>query len=893
MRRELVDRSAVVLGIHTGIDPSAALVRNGHLLSFVEEERLIRFKHASGMVPYRAIECSLSRANIRPEDVNAIALNWNLDAFNNGAISRFYDELAQRYPVDKATKGWQQRNIQDRNIDKLRGYFSSIWLKLFGLNKVPEIRGVPHHYGHAYHAFKQSPFNEAICLTIDGSGDTECTVLWRCSNDGIERLRAFDMPHSLGWFYAAFTEYLGFEAYDGEYKVMGLAAYGRPRQELVDLVGQVLQLDEDGIGYRLNSQYIHYGAHSYSGRFTDELAVLFGREPRRSAETITPWHEDLAYAVQHVLETTVCRLVSWAVQTTGIQDVCLGGGVCLNVKMNSKIFAMNEVKRVFAHPLCSDSGSAAAAALAVCEQLSASPPERLRSLSLGHVETNETIEKVLVAAKLQFKRSDDIARDVSREIASGAVVGWFQGGMEAGPRALGNRSILADPRFVENRDKVNAVVKFREYWRPFCPSIAAEAMPLFFDRYCDAPFMIVAFEANDLLKSLAPAIVHVDGSVRVQAVEKDVDPLYHRLLTEFGALTGIPVLLNTSFNVKGEPIVCTASDAIRTFWATGLDLLAIGDFIVEKPRKEVRAAPQSVARTTGANTEHPAPRINRGAPTIATSSRNQVLFVGAHPDDIEIGAGGTLAQLVALSYDVFACVATDEPEPRIAARRRRETLEALGSLGLPADRILFLGMRDADVSVNRDSVAKFRHALARRCVTPRIVFTHTEADSHNDHRAVRELVHATFRRQIIAGFPVINSLNESCFTPSLRSDIAQSVQQKARALLHHASQVAMGRIDPDEILEFGRRYGEQALCAEVFDLSVQYGAPKGSELREFLSSLGFAPLKLESEGDREDLAASWLALPLLSLKSNFHPSSPQSAEGAGTQLEWQAQTDRP
>jgi carbamoyltransferase len=844
--------ASLVLGIHTGVDPAVALVRNGRLESFSEEERHVRYKHAPGMFPYRAIENCLAKAGKKPEAIDAIALNWDLEAFNDGRIARFYDDLSKAYPVDPATKSWQRKNIAERNYANLTKCYAGVWRKLFGLKSLPEIRGVPHHFGHAYHAFMQSPFDNAICLTVDGSGDTECTVVWRCSRGRLEPLKSFDMPHSLGWFYAAFTEYLGFEAYDGEYKVMGLAAYGRPREGILQLVNSVLQFDADGIGYSLNPAYVHYGEHSYSGRFTDELVSLIGREPRRADEPITEWHEDLAYAVQSMLEAAVCRLVAWAIKTTGIQNICIGGGVGLNVKMNSKIFSMKGVKAVFAHPLCSDSGTAAAAAFAVSEQISGHFPEKLRSLSLGHAETDESIEKALRATKLSYRRSVDIAKDVSQALADGAIVGWFQGAMEAGPRALGNRSILADPRSVENRDKVNAIVKFREYWRPFCPSLPAEAVPLFFDRYCEAPFMIVAFEPNGLLKKLAPAIVHIDNSVRLQAVAKDVHPLYYRLLNEFGALTGVPVLLNTSFNVKGEPIVCTAADAIRTFAATGLDILALGDYILEKSTTRSGTALPAAAMLLIADSEPAGKFINR----LKAPVKKQALFVGSHPDDIEMGAGGTLARMVDLGWDIHACIATDDPEPRLAAVRRREALNAIASLGVNVDRIFFLGMRDSEVVVNGESVGRFREVLSQRGIAPMLVFTHTEADCHNDHRAVRQLVHASFRRQAIVGFPVINSLNESAFAPQLFSEVSGSLSRKMAALGIHQTQLANGRVSVEDVREFNRKKGTSKAesFVEPFDLTLQYGGLESKALHDIFSEIGLNDVPRHSSNGRNIIA---------------------------------------
>jgi carbamoyltransferase len=834
--------SCNVLGVHVGIDPAVALVQNGHVLAYSEEERHARYKHAPGFAPARALQTCLAEAAISPEAIDAIAINWDIEAFNDGRVEQFYASLATQYPVDSATKSWQRKNLSDRRADTLRRYYSQLWQHLFGSATPPRLCGIHHHFGHAYHAFSQSPFQEAVCLTLDGSGDTECTVVWRCSRKGLEPLKTIEMPHSLGWMYAAFTEYLGFEAYDGEYKVMGLAAYGRSRQDLAEFMSRIITPADDGIGYRLDPSYIHYGDHSYSGRFTDQLVADLGRMPRLADEPIGKWHEDLAFAVQSALEEAAIRLVSWAVDATGIKNVCLGGGVALNVKMNSRVFQLPKVRSVFAHPLCSDSGSAAGAALAVCRQLSGHEPEKLKSLALGYRETNDSIEKTLGFAKLEFRRVDDIVAPVARALADGLIVGWFQGRMEAGPRALGNRSILADPRAVANRDKVNAIIKFREYWRPFCPSMTFESLPLFFDRYCDAPFMIIAFQSNDLLKNLAPAIVHVDNSARVQAVHRDVDPLYHRLLEAFGEISGVPVLLNTSFNVKGEPIVCTANDALRTFWSTGLDVLAIGNYLICKPGVTISDVTASTATASLSERAFEAEQaFNR-----ADNNSKQAVFIAAHPDDIEIGAAGTLINLQNDGWDVFACVVTDEPDPKRAALRRRESLESFTSMGLASDHVFFLGITDANVTVARENVDKLRQALCCRDICPSLVFTHSHADCHNDHRAVRELVHAAFRKKVILGFFVINSLNESQFKPQLASNIDNSFRQKRRALQFHRSQTETGRISPREVESFNRRMGELGRCGlcEPFDLTLQYGAVDRKGLRNLLASCGLVVLSI-------------------------------------------------
>ncbi|HYZ97248.1 MAG TPA: carbamoyltransferase C-terminal domain-containing protein [Acidimicrobiales bacterium] len=576
--------SGVFLGIFEGhFDPAVAAVRDGRVVAYAEEERPLRYKHAPGLYPTRALSWCLEEAGVRPDEVEAVAVNWNVPAYTDGTMRVFFEELRQRWPVDPATVAWQEAVLRRFDADSLRRRHERHFRRAFGELALPPLHPVPHHYTHAFHALMQSPFERAVCLTIDGSGDQHTAVLWRKEGEGIEPLREIVMPHSLGWVYAAFTEYLGFDAYDGEHKVMGLAAYGRPRDDLRARLARIVGVAADGVEFRVDPSFIHYGPHTCSDRYTDRLVDLLGRPPRRPGQPLTPWHEDVAYALQECLEEAVERLVVWAVRETGIAAVCIGGGVGLNVKLNSRLFQHPEIGDLFAHPLCSDGGAAAGAALAACWQATGARPERLETLALGPAEATEDIERALRVAHLDYERPEDICDAVADELARERVVGWFQGRMEAGPRALGQRSILADPRRVEMRDKVNAIVKFREYWRPFCPSMPAEAAARYFERHTDAPFMILALPANDCLRRDAPAVVHVDGSCRVQLVHERVLPRYHRLLTLFEKRTGVPVLLNTSFNVKGEPIVCTIQDALRTFWSTGLEVLAAGDFLLRKP----------------------------------------------------------------------------------------------------------------------------------------------------------------------------------------------------------------------------------------------------------------------------------------------------------------------
>lgn len=576
-------KSDFYLGIFEGhADPAVAIVAGGEVVAFAEEERFIRQKHAWGVYPIKSLQFCLATAGISLSDVAGVGLNWDIPSYTNGRMQAFYDRINTEHEIDDSTKSWQRSLISrfSETATENRHHFE--WRRAFGEIAFPPIVAVPHHYVHAFQSAMQSGFDESLCLTLDGSGDEHCTVLWEHRGASVTPIYEQTIPHSLGWYYAAFTEYLGFRAYNGEYKLMGLAAYGGENQELLEKVGKVIQIDPKcPHSYRIDPTFIHYGKHTYSQRYTDKLVELFGKPPRISTEEYTKWHEDLAFAVQYHLERSAVSLIEWGVDKTGISKVTIGGGVGLNVKMNSRIFDLPMVKDVWANPLCSDGGAALGAALAAAYKETGVKPKKLVRLDNGYAEND--VESVLKQSKVEYSKSENIARDTAALIADGKIVGWFQGGMEAGPRALGQRSILADPRDVASRDKVNAIIKFREYWRPFCPSMLVERAPEYLESYTEAPFMVIAFKATEKLQNDAPAVVHVDGTSRVQLVDKDVLPLYHQLISEFEKLTGVGVLLNTSFNVKGEPIVCTVRDALRTFWSTGLDALVAGDFIVKKP----------------------------------------------------------------------------------------------------------------------------------------------------------------------------------------------------------------------------------------------------------------------------------------------------------------------
>lgn len=573
-----------ILSYFAGIDPAAAVVVDGRVAAYVEEERLIRYKHAPGVFPIRSVKACLKLAGLGLGDVDLIVQGWDAPRYGSGAMASFYERVNERYPPDAATRRWQQRNCAAFAPAAQRAALEAALVPALGVHPegIPPLEFYPHHRTHAAAAFFLSPFDEALVLTVDGSGDSDCTTLWHGRGVDLEPIYRIEIPHSLGWFYAAITEYLGFQAYDGEYKVMGLAAYGREDPEIRARLGRLIRPGAHGFDYEADPRYIHHGPHTYSDRFTDHLVELLGLPPRQGGRRIEPIHETIAYEAQRLLEGTVIRLVTHFARQTGLRRLCIGGGVGLNVKMNSCIRRSGLFDDVFPFPVPNDSGLAIGAAVGRWVDHTRRRPEPLRHLFLGESFTDDDIELQLRTCGLSYRRCDDIADATAELLAAGKVVGWFQGRMEGGPRALGGRSILADPRSVEARDRVNAAVKFREYWRPFCPSLTEEAGPDYLEQATSARFMILAFEATEWAKRRVPAVVHVDGTMRAQTVDRDSNPVYHRLLKAFERRTGVPCLLNTSFNVKGEAIVSAPRDALRTFWSTGLDALAIGSYLVEK-----------------------------------------------------------------------------------------------------------------------------------------------------------------------------------------------------------------------------------------------------------------------------------------------------------------------
>jgi carbamoyltransferase len=528
-------------------DAAAVLLRDGELVAAAEEERFIRVKHAPSQMPEEAVRFCLSRAGISIADVDVLA--------------------------------FPQTTWKDLN-QNLRDFFQC----QFG-DRPRHFEYVDHHTAHAASAYRLSPFGESMILTADWSGDGIALTLSYGRNGAIKQVRRLGPPrHSLGLYYALMTQYLGFRKWEDEYKVMGLASYGQPSIDL----SWLLRDTSDDAGFVLEERYLHptilapypalHGLQQPS--WSDALVEKLG-PPRIPGSPITARHKDIAASTQHRLEQVVMNLVRHLHAETGIRNLCVAGGVGLNCSMNGALLALDCVDALFVPPVASDAGIALGAAVEVAAQYGL-PLRPLEHASYGPEYDAASIRRILERSKVRYREVPDIVERVAAALADNKIVGWFQGPMEFGPRALGNRSILADPRQPDMRDRINYYVKFREDFRPLAPSMLAEAADDFLVGACPSPFMTITFPVKPDKQSVVPAVTHVDGTCRAQTVTPGSNARYADLIRRFADLTGVPVVLNTSLNVKGDPIAMKPEDAIATFYSTGLDFLAIGDFLLAK-----------------------------------------------------------------------------------------------------------------------------------------------------------------------------------------------------------------------------------------------------------------------------------------------------------------------
>ena len=586
-------------------DSAAALLRDGVIVAAAQEERFSRRKH-DARFPLNALRYCLDEAGISLSQVDHVA---------------FYDKPFLKF----------ERLLETYLAFAPRGFTSfrmamPLWLreKLFqkdllakelkaiepGVDWLERLLFSEHHLSHAASAFFASPFDEALVLTMDGVGEWASTSAAIGRGNSLEIFQEIHFPHSLGLLYSAFTYYLGFKVNSGEYKVMGLAPYGEPKyaQTILD---HLIDLKPDG-SFHLDQRYFDYctGLHMTSAKFD----ALFGAPPRQPEDPLTRRHMDLAASVQAVTEEAVLRMTRALRAQTGMKNLCLAGGVALNCVANGKVLRDGAFEHVWVQPAAGDAGGALGAALAAHHLTLDQPRARsdgrdsMRGSYLGPVFAQADIEQRLTAAGAHFEVLDEagLTDTTAGLLASEHVVGWFQGRMEFGPRALGGRSILGDPRSPRMQSVLNLKIKYRESFRPFAPSVLREHVADWFELDDDSPYMLMVadiaasrrLEPSDtdstlfgidklkVPRSTIPAVTHVDHSARIQTVHADTNPRYHALISSFHEKTGCPVLINTSFNVRGEPIVCMPEDAFRCFMGTGMDALVIGNCLLLKENQD-------------------------------------------------------------------------------------------------------------------------------------------------------------------------------------------------------------------------------------------------------------------------------------------------------------------
>jgi len=597
-----------VLGISAFYhDSAAALVEDGLVIAAAQEERFTRQKHDSAF-PYNAVGYCLEEAACGLAEVDSVVF-YEKPWLKFERLLETYLSVAPRglRSFAKAIPLWTHEKLFHRKLFKTA-------LATYGPDFDWSNRLVfsEHHLSHAASAFFASPFPEALIVTLDGVGEWTTTSVALGCGSSIEILREIHFPHSLGLLYSAFTEYLGFRVNSGEYKVMGLAPYGRPvyAQRIRD---HLIDQKPDG-SFWLDQSYFDYvgGLHMSSSKFH----ALFCGGRRKPEEPLTERHMDIAASIQQVLDEAVLCLVRSAAAETGQRNVCLAGGVALNCVTNGKLLRSGCVDHLWVQPAPGDAGGALGAALAVYygvhgrPRLPSGSRDAMRGSYLGPAFSPEEIRVRLTKLGARYRELDESALldACAGALAQGDALGWFQGRMEFGPRALGARSILADARCPTMQSRLNLKIKFRESFRPFAPSVLEEHAPAWFELDVESPYMqlvanvhadrrrqltddevgLTGLEKLKALRSDIPAVTHVDGSARIQTVHEDTNPLYYRLLQTFYERTGCPVLLNTSFNVRGEPIVCTPEDAFQCFLRTDLDALAIGDLFLLKSEQEVR-----------------------------------------------------------------------------------------------------------------------------------------------------------------------------------------------------------------------------------------------------------------------------------------------------------------
>ncbi len=581
-------------------DSAAAILVDGKIVAAAQEERFSRIKHDSNY-PFNAIQFVLDQSKLNLNDIEHIVF------FEKPFLK--FERLLETY-MAFAPKGFKSFSLSmpiwlREKLFQKKFLFDKLQQHDDNFKDINKIKFSEHHFSHAASAFYPSPFEEAVVLTLDGVGEWATTTIGIGKKNKLEIIKEIHFPHSLGLLYSAFTYYVGFKVNSGEYKLMGLAPYGKPLFK--DLILQkLIDLKEDG-SFKLNMKYFNYATGLTMTN--DKFSKLFGhpvRDPNK--DLLTQFHMDLAASIQAVIEEIVLRITKNISSKYKIENLCLAGGVALNCVANGKVQNEKIFKNIWIQPASGDAGGSLGAALAYWHHELGKPrdefSDKMMGSFLGPKFDNNFIETKLKLLKANFKKysKEEVTSLIAKELANEKIVGWFQGKMEFGPRALGGRSILADPRSEKMQKELNLKIKFRESFRPFAPSVLREDVNEWFDLDIDSPYMLLVsqvkkekqiqmkkedenlfgIEKLNLKRSNIPAVTHVDYSARVQTVHKNTNPRYYDLIKEFKKITNCPVLVNTSFNVRGEPIVCSIEDAFNCFMGTNLDILVIEDFVLFK-----------------------------------------------------------------------------------------------------------------------------------------------------------------------------------------------------------------------------------------------------------------------------------------------------------------------
>ena len=585
-------------------DSAAALIKDGEIIAAAQEERFTRHKHDSNY-PKNAVDFVLQEAGLKLSEVDHIA-------FYEKPFLKF-ERLLETY-LAFAPKGFKsfcmsmplwlreklfQKNLLMQNLGEHDKNFNDEKKLLFS----------EHHFSHAASAYYPSPFKDAVVLTLDGVGEWATTTVALGENDNLEIIKEIHFPHSLGLLYSAFTYYTGFKVNSGEYKLMGLAPYGDPKYKKL-IMDNLIDLKSDG-SFRLNMDYFNYATGlTMTNKKFEKLFKNPVRVPEKSF--LTQFHMDVAASAQAAIEEVVLTLARSLAKEHKSKNLCLAGGVALNCVANGKILKENIFEKIWIQPAAGDAGGALGAALSVWHKELNNKriyplEDRMRGAYLGPSYSDNNVELKLkkLGAKFQKYSEEQIIDITAKELSNLKTIGWFQGKMEFGPRALGARSIIADPRSEKMQKTLNLKVKFRESFRPFAPSVAIEDLSEWFELNCDSPYMLLVAGVNksirremnqeeknlfgidklNIKRSTIPAVTHIDYSARIQTVHEKTNPKYYRLIKKFKEITSCPVIVNTSFNVRGEPIVCTVEDAFRCFMGTNLDMLVCENFILYKEKQ--------------------------------------------------------------------------------------------------------------------------------------------------------------------------------------------------------------------------------------------------------------------------------------------------------------------